>query len=82
MAIFFSSFEFPLIGVRRRPIERTGDGDLRVSYPSYLCSEALYMVLFPLEDILGNEHWESAIPDSYTLDLVIEPVLYLLPDEK
>ena len=50
--------------------------------PSYLCSETFYVLLLSLKYILGNEHWERTIPDAYTLDFSVEPLLDLLPDEE
>lgn len=40
------------------------------------------MLLLPLEDILRNEHWESTVLDTYTLDLFIEPLLDFFPNEE
>lgn len=50
--------------------------------PSYLCSETFYVLLLSLKYILGNEHWERTIPDTYTFDLFVKPLLDLLPDEE
>lgn len=49
--------------------------------PSYLCSKAFDVCLFLLKDILRNEHRKGAIPDSYTLDILVKPLLDFLPDE-
>ena len=52
-----------------------------MSHPGDLGSEAFNVVLLALQHILGNEQGERTVLDSHLLDLLVEPVLDLLPDE-
>lgn len=63
-------------------MQETRDGSLRMCDPSYLCSKTFYMIFLPLEDILRNEHWERTVLDTYTLDVLIEPLLDLFPNKE
>jgi hypothetical protein len=49
--------------------------------PGNFGSEALDVVLLPLQSILGNKQRKRAILDAHFLDLVIEPLLNHLPHE-
>ena len=52
-----------------------------MGHPGDLGSEALNVILLALQHILGNEQGERAVLDTHLLDLLVEPVLNLLPDE-
>lgn len=53
-----------------------------MSNPSYLCSEPFDMSLLSFENILRDEEREGTILDAYTLDLLVEPLLYFFPNKE
>lgn len=52
-----------------------------MSHPSNLRREALNMVLLPIQHIFGNEKRERAVLHAHLLDVRVEPLLDLFPDE-
>jgi len=49
--------------------------------PGDLSSKTLDVILLTLQDILRHEQGERAVLDANALDLLVEPVLNLLPNE-
>lgn len=52
-----------------------------MSHPSDLRSKALNMVLLLIQDLLGDEQRECAVLHAHLLNMRVEPLLDLLPDE-
>lgn len=52
-----------------------------MSHPSNLRSETLNMVLLPVQHILGDKQRERAVLHAQLLDMCVEPLLDLFPDE-
>lgn len=52
-----------------------------MSHPSNLRSKALNVVLLPVQHILGDKQREGAVLYTHLLDMRVEPLLDLLPDE-
>jgi hypothetical protein len=49
--------------------------------PGDFSSETLNVILLTLQNILRHEQGERAVLDANALDLLVEPVLDLLPNE-
>lgn len=75
MATGSSRSEFPLELVYQHinPKENKRLCYIRASDPCNFWSKAFDVVLFSLQDLLGDKHWEISILNVHLLDLSVEP---------
>jgi hypothetical protein len=50
--------------------------------PSDFSSKSFYMRLLAFQHVLRNKHRKGAVPDPKALDLLVEPLLYFLPNKE
>jgi hypothetical protein len=81
MAIFFSSWLDPLETTNQYLTVRGGGVNIRMRNPRDFSGETLNVVLLALQNILRNKKGERAVLDTKLLDLLVQEVLNLLPNE-